>query len=811
MEDNKKQRETQEEIIRFIDRTYRDLYASEEVLHHSTGDKAKKLRNIKEYLEVMSELHEKAQLTERRKEILKRMYHERYIIKREDIPDSYYKLQEQILLERGYGHITVDDNDKQQLQQEVIDNQEKSLDIWLDYFLSDDANVYPFWAKYWAFQGMLKLGTFSKEKGMYNRRTKETVAPFADLNREALALSIDMITKNLNKESIDDEQLETLVKGGSFQKIYTYILNTVLKDNSNILKRNEGIWVKYEQGTDHMPLVKSLHGYNTGWCTAGEATAKYQLENGDFYVFYTLDDKNEYKVPRIAIRMEGNRIGEIRGVAKNQNLEPEMEKIVEEKVKDFPGKDAYYKKVNDMNRLTEIYNKQQEGNDLTREDLIFLYEIESKIEGFGYRSDPRIDEIIEARDLQRDLSQIFNCREEYIASDKNKINKKTVVFYGTDLDLSEPEKSIIPVPKVVFGNIIYDGKNNPNQVQLPDIIRGSLYLKNVENIDNMVFPKKVTGGLLLKYVISAKNTIFPDIVTDELELSQLKNGDDLVLPRYVGNDLLLNNLKSARNLIMPEIVNGTINMEDLEDATDIVFPKTVGRDLKLNGLRSASNIFLPEVVERLLDLRSLESANDVVLPKRVGWSLNLNSLKNVDGITFPETVGGELFLNALEEVDELMLPNIVGGDIDMMTLKVANNIIFPRKTKTLGLCKLKYANTLILPDQVDGCINLFSLTDVNTIRFPKTVGKLFLNSLTKVNGLILPEVVEDLDLVSLRDANGLVFPRVIKGVLTLGNIESIEGATLPESVGSIVVARSNCTETFNNFDELREALKEKQH
>ena len=46
---------------------------------------------------------------------------------------------------------------------------------------------------------------------------------------------------------------------------------------------------------------------------------------GDFYVYYILDKNNEYKIPRIAIRLEGhNEIGEIRGIEENQNLEEEM-------------------------------------------------------------------------------------------------------------------------------------------------------------------------------------------------------------------------------------------------------------------------------------------------------------------------------------------------------------------------------------------------------------------------------------------------------------------------------------------------------
>ena len=64
-------------------------------------------------------------------------------------------------------------------------------------------------------------------------------------------------------------------------------------------------------GSDYHPLWKSLQGKNTGWCTAGEEVAKSQLENGDFYIYYTKDKNDEYNNPRIAIRMNGKEeIGE---------------------------------------------------------------------------------------------------------------------------------------------------------------------------------------------------------------------------------------------------------------------------------------------------------------------------------------------------------------------------------------------------------------------------------------------------------------------------------------------------------------------
>ena len=70
-----------------------------------------------------------------------------------------------------------------------------------------------------------------------------------------------------------------------------------------------------------MPLVKSLQGHGTGWCTAGESTARTQLDGGDFYVYYSNDDKGKPIIPRAVIRMNGDSIGEIRGIAHEQNLD----------------------------------------------------------------------------------------------------------------------------------------------------------------------------------------------------------------------------------------------------------------------------------------------------------------------------------------------------------------------------------------------------------------------------------------------------------------------------------------------------------
>lgn len=400
---------SEKEILRFIDRLYKDLYLSDEVLHHSYHNKTDKFNNLKEYFDMLERMHDRVLKSNSRKDILKKLYQDRYVIREEDIPNSYYQLFLKMDLDRGFGHVSMDEINKEPLGEMVIDDQVASLNTWLDYLLSEEAQKYPFWAKYWAFQGMLRLGRYNKKEGKYNKRTNDTTTAFVEFNKEALELSIDAITKYLNKEEIDDKELAKLIESGSFSKSYLYFLNQ--SKNLNSEKKNQGIWIRYKMGSDHRILSNSLKGYNTGWCTVNNASAENQLKYGDFYVYYTLDGNNEYKIPRIAIRMDNNNssIAEIRGIESEQKLEPEMVEIAKEKAKDLFDKENYFELEKNTNKLTEIYYKQKNKEKLTKEDIAFLYDTDLFKVGFANCKDPRIDELKKRRNQRKDLALIYGC------------------------------------------------------------------------------------------------------------------------------------------------------------------------------------------------------------------------------------------------------------------------------------------------------------------------------------------------------------------------------------------------------------------
>lgn len=395
---------------------------------------------IQNYLDRFKEITERTDPAKRERgmQALKQVLHDRFIIKPEEIPEAYFENQRRLAREQGHGDIEITEEARDQLTEVIITDQQTTLDNWIDYLSSKDA-TYPDWLKYYAFRSVLGLSTFDKEKHEFGKRSKGTTAPFPDLNREALAYVLDVIEKKYEGkttpldtlEGEERQRFEKLLQGENFAKLYTWAIEKVTPASADQLMITEGQWMKYDQDSDHMPLVESLQGHGTGWCTAGESTAETQLKAGDFYVYYSFDQNNQPTIPRAAIRMEGERIAEVRGIAEEQNLDPYIGTVVQEKLGEFGQEGAaYQKKSADMRQLTTLDNKVKAGQELTKDELIFLYEIETPIEGFGYQRDPRIEELRSARNPHEDAPTVLECTPEQIAWSEAEINENTKAYVG---------------------------------------------------------------------------------------------------------------------------------------------------------------------------------------------------------------------------------------------------------------------------------------------------------------------------------------------------------------------------------------------
>ena len=478
------------------------LHTSKEVEHEKARKKRKGEKvsekpadKITDFLSVLERTHLGHKDDPRVLERIKRSYHKEHVIKEENIPQHYWNTQAGIMIREGRGA----DMEQAGVEKEVItlkngkehtnyhfpedlkeqnievlqSNQQRSLDKWLDYLTSDDA-LYPTWAKYWAFKSVLSMGKFEKlqteevpkkgeeetkkqEKARFQKRTKDTVSSFPLLNPRALAQTIGVMSERLKEkakpkkerqpiqnvsERLSDPDFQKLLSTENFAKLYAQFLLEMPEYRTEGLKETRGEWKKYPQSSDEeeaKKLVASLEGYPLEWCTADPDTAKTQLEGGDFWVYYSIDEEGEPNIPRLAIRMEGqNKIAEPpRGIAPDQNLDPYIGPVLEKKMEDFGTEGELYKKrVKDMKRLTDIEERinagtfNEEENPDFQSDLIFLYETDHQIEGFGYEKDPRIKDLREERNPEEDMPLVFDCEPEQIATNPDQITSDTKAYVG---------------------------------------------------------------------------------------------------------------------------------------------------------------------------------------------------------------------------------------------------------------------------------------------------------------------------------------------------------------------------------------------
>ena len=728
-----------------ISKVYTNLHNSDRVLRASNVSDKKRERLLK-YFERLEELHNRVSETRsvNGEKLLKSFYYDLYVIKPENIPDAYFQNQVRLARERGYGNIELTEEDKRRMTEEVIDDQKKSLDKWIEYFLYDEeSKSYEMWEKYWVFQGLQNLGKYDKETSKFSKRDKTTVYPFPPVEREYIFTTLKLMEDFL-KDKKGEEDIKQALSTGNFKLLYEYVIKQSFLKGEHQSNSTDGKWIKYEQGSDYNILRDSLQSYYTGWCTAaGENFAKDQLAGGDFYVYYSLDKNGEAKVPRIAIRMDGkDKIGEIRGIADNQNMEPEMMSILEEKLKEFPDRDKYLKKENDMKLLTLIDKKVNNNIELNVDELKFLYEIDSKITGFGYRKDPRIEEIKRKRNERRDYSLIYNVKEEEVA-------------------LS-----------------IQEWLNNPEKFKaLPGSI-DSLYLTSAEGL---VLPQLVGGNIELRSLASAEGLVLPKSIGGDIDLRSLASAEGLVLPESIGGSIDLRSLTSAEGLVLPKSIGGSIDLRSLTSAEGLVLPKSIGGKIYLNSLTSAEGLVLPKSIGGDIFLDSLTSAEGLVLPESIGDDILLRSLASAEGLVLPESIGGSIFLDSLTSAEGLVLPKSIGRHIDLRSLTSAEGLVLPQHVGGgINLSSLTSAEGLVLPQHVGDYIELRSLTSAEGLVLPQHFGGYIdLRSLTSAAGLVLPQHVRDINLSSLTSADGLVLPQHVGGYIDLNSLTSADGLVLP--------------------------------
>ena len=399
---------------------------------------------------------------------------ENLVMDYEDIPDAYWKQQEQILRDNGQGK-ELSRREKEILAEDLIEKQRESINTWSNY-LGDKDCPYPTWFKVYAFDGVSKMGLINKETKEFEKRDKTTVASFPTLNPEVLAKVYSNINEfyGVDKEDWlaqhpDDEKLVSLVKSGNFPKLYA----KELFDTKTIIKTPEksedieGDWFTYQLG-DEDELAKTAEG--TGWCIADPNVAHDYLKygnNGQYrdkktdeesnskakFIVFKLKDRNSpdgYSTSGSAsIRLDADgKVAEISGLDEGQALEDSLVQTVKEKVLSLPGGKEFLQKFEDKQTLIRLVHKLQKDEDLTKEELSFLYQLDRPIATLDTynRVDPRIPELKEKYGIEYALEKGIDVDKLASSLGPNGVahNLDTLLDHGANIDVNELVSNLFP-------------------------------------------------------------------------------------------------------------------------------------------------------------------------------------------------------------------------------------------------------------------------------------------------------------------------------------------------------------------------------
>ena len=589
---------------------------------------------------------------------------ENVVMDYEDIPESYWKQQEQILRDNGQGR-ELSEYEKEILAEDLIDKQRQSITSWTNY-LGDKNCPYPTWFKVYAFDGISKMSnTLNLDEADYNRRDNTTALSFPKLNAEILAKVYRQINNfyGVDKEdwlskNSDDEKLISLVKSANFPKLYA----KELVETKVILKTPErtedvhGDWFEYKLG-DEEEIASLAEG--THWCVVDPNVAHNYLvygqysnpgEDGDYddyddedyedddqvesydhdnikvekpeakFIIFRLEDPNSPGIfasnGSASIRLDPNGIvDEVSGLNDGQAIEDALIPIVKEKTLSLPGGEKYLQKFDDKQTLIKLDNKMEAGEDLTKEELSFLYELDRPIATLDTynREDPRIPELKEKYGIEYALEKGVDANKLVSSLDSYDITKNLGSLLKNGADIDNIVNNMDPDDTVYNLDILLGHNANININKLVSNL--APYDVN-ENLDSLL-----KNGADIDNVVSNMNS---DDITEKLDYF-LEHGAEI---NNIVSNMRSDNIVDKLDTLLEH--NANININELVSnlgpyniAENLDFLLEHGADINIDKLISDLR---PKYIAKNLD-SLLEHGADIYNIVK-----NLNSYYTIDNL-----------------------------------------------------------------------------------------------------------------------------------------------------------------------------------
>lgn len=353
---------------------------------------------IQNYLDRFKEIVERPEPKSKARGItaLKRALVDRYVVRVEDIPDSYWQAQLRVVRNRG------ESGDWQDLPEEEVlkikqdhlyqskEDQQGSIEEWIDYLTSDKSSYLPDHLKYWAFAGMLRLERYEKAQrdehgkvvnpGRFPERPtgrQRSVKMFPEVNENGLKFIASAYKQQAEGKPIywgynqgipeaTRQSFQDALSKKDFRAAYGWAQEHIPPITDEEMQITEGEncgWVTFskELGNTGQNVADTLSGKGTGWCIAGKETAQgnYLDQGAKLHIYYTRNKDGKQGNPRIVIVEQGGKVTEVRGIGWEENVDNYMKaaNVIGSKLEDLPGGEAFFEIDADTKYLTAIDKK----------------------------------------------------------------------------------------------------------------------------------------------------------------------------------------------------------------------------------------------------------------------------------------------------------------------------------------------------------------------------------------------------------------------------------------------------------------------
>jgi hypothetical protein len=632
---------------------------------------------------------------------------------------------------------------------EIAQTQKGSLIQWVEYLKQSNYSVS---FKYLMLKAVLTFNYDLKQNKLYERGD-DTIRNFTPFDAGSLA-------------ELYANQSDFLLRD------YSILMNEnsakVLNSQEVIEKSGDGRWIKFKggrntkkediekNGKELMQLVQSTY-----WCTKSAGTS--QLRGGDFYVYVT--ESNGAIIPRIAVRMNEDEVGEVRGNQSSaQDLDAEMLVVAEEFLNKNIPNNSGLRWLNSIkfNKKVVEFRKRLETEGLFKDFMYEYVDILAKSQDPQHKVD--YGENGNVTLLKETFQKAYNnlpnqiYKKTDIQTDYRLLTKETIYFIGSlgsydVFTLKQINPSISDLSNWKLKVITYD-------FDCADVITN---LGNIEYVGGNLILSKSTENLgKVKFVGN-------EIVLNESNISSLNQLE------YIGKGLVVNskikdlgNLKQVGFLKINSCEDG-FSFGNLEKVDNDLIISVTDKNIDFGKLKIVGGNFIANKT-LITDLNELES---------VGGNFEINGSK-IKVFSNLKTIGGNAdfsnnFTSSTQNIETIL------GSVKFLNSRIME---FNKLKKIGGSIEFKgsFFKTFGSIEYIGGGINLAEskLEDLGNLEYVggyvsfKGSKIVFLNKLNKIVGFANFDTSLVEDLGNLESIGGNAYFNQTK-IKSIGKLNYIGG------------------------------------